>query len=345
MKVLQITGEDVEGLKKFDNNCVPQLKYDGSKYFLHVINEKAFALTSKRISVKTGELNEKLANIPFLSAYKFPFKKLTIIVVEIVAEHLMPEVDIEKVCGYVSGLLNGRSDNPKVINNDLSLLAHSFLYYEGVDVRGISYGKKYYSIQKKFPSAGYFGENINKRGIFAVKNIPLDMLKVNELKFLSTMINVPGKFQWEGLVIKDMGSMKMMKLIKVITVDCIIIGFDNNSTGKYAKKGWMKSIRCGVIVDKKISEKLDNKNIKKKGLIKKLLYNGAIIEIAKAGGMNEVRRADFSIDQERFIGDIVEIKCKGWNGERLRQPRFGRIRHDQAIGRCNILQLEESWVK
>ncbi len=314
MKPRQIIFEKVKGLKSVDRNTYAQLKYDGSQYHLHVKDWKPYALTSKRISKKTNVLSEKIDHFPNLEYLKF--RNETIVVVEVVAEHL--GVPVNRRCTTVASIMNSNIEN--IEHNTLKMVAHDFLRYEGSDVRDVPYAKRYELLHRHFHGAGWWGQNLDKSGktIFAIENIPLDEfyeeIALPNVLDLQDYVNEDW-FEWEGLVLKNsLESMEMLKIKKVQTVDCVIIGYTEGA-GKY--KGLVGSLRVGVWDEKK-----------------------NMIEIATVSGFDDALREEISEKRDEFINETVEVSFMEWTGSRLRHPRFKRMRFDKMSSRCFIDQLE-----
>jgi ATP-dependent DNA ligase len=314
MKPRQIIFEKVKGLKFTDGDTYVQLKYDGSQYHLHVKNLKPYALTSKRNSVKTGVLSEKLDHFPDLDYMDFTNE--TIIVVEVVAEHL--DIPQNERCTKVASIMNSNIEN--IVHNDLRMVAHDFLYFEGTDVRTLPYSKRYELLHTCFPSAGWYGENIGVRNhtVYAVENIPLDEfyegVDIPSVVDFQEYVN-SDFFKWEGLVLKDSAEpMKMLKIKRIKTVDCFITGYTEGA-GKYS--GLVGSLKVGV---------WDKASIK---------------EIATVSGFDDYLREEISAYKEDYLDHVLEVSYMEWTGSRLRHPRFKRLRDDKEHSKCTIDQLEE----
>lgn len=337
MKVRQITFEGVNNkLKVITTSTIAQLKYDGSSYHLHIKNGKAYALTSKRVSVKTNLLSEKLDNFPKLKQRSFPFKKETIVVVEASAEHLS-YVEPNKRCGFVAGTCNSLPE--KVQDNEVVFIAHSFIMHEGENVQHLTNKAQQQIVKKYFPKAGPFAERINikKDVIWSVTNIDIDRLLERYRKdSVQDIVNMK-EFKYEGFVLKDLDSKAMLKVKKQLTADCIIVGYVPG-TKKYT--GQVGSLTVAVFT-KKIPKRLQRLNrIPTLADINHLLVEHNLIEVGTVSGMTDYLREEFTnYFDEKYLGSIIECEYMEWTGKRMRHPRFNRIREDKQLKRCIIEQL------
>lgn len=356
--IRQITFDGVGGLKAVPSSkdYVANLKYDGSQYHLHIKNGKAYGLTSKRISKKTGELSEKIDHFPNINDQKFMYKKETIIVVEVSAEHL-ENVAVADRCTHVSGIMNSNVENMDP-NHNLKMIAHDVVYYEGKDVRDLAYQERT-ALLKGFKFAGKYGEKIatsnrSKVTVYRVENIEMDEFPFFELDKGETIIDDEAiqqyvdaeEFKFEGLIFKHLFSGAMKKFKKIRTVDCIIMGFvDSKSEDKYA--GMVGSLRVGLLTDRGVSrlrkKKLNKVNdLDKEDLMELINCEGVgedIREIATVSGFDEDQREDFTLCKDLYYGTIVEVSYMQWTGDRLRHPRFEKVRYDKQIERCTFEQV------
>lgn len=355
--IRQITFDGVGGLNivPSSRDYVAQLKYDGSQYHLHIKNGKAYGLTSKRVSKKTNELSEKIDHFPNINEQKFMYKKETIIVVEVISEHLesVPEQDR---CTYVSGIMNSNVENMDP-NHNLKMIAHDVVFYEGKDVRNLPYQERT-ALLKGFKFAGQYGEKISasprsKVTVYRVENIEMSdfpFFKNDDGSAISDEViqkYVDDKeFKFEGLIFKHLFSGAMKKFKKIKTVDCIIMGFVmSKSEDKY--KGMVGSLRVGLLTDRGL-KRLRAKNLHKVNdldkddLMELINCEGAgddIREIATVGGFDEDHREDFTLCSDLYLGTIVEVSYMQWTGSRLRHPRFEKVRYDKQIERCTFDQV------
>ena len=347
--VRQVTFSGIGGMKVIDGNSVGSLKYDGVQFCLHIKSYKAYALTSKRISKKTGLLSDRIENFPELKKIKFPFKKETIIVCEVVAEHLGINgvanlgYDWSKRVNLVTSIMNAKPETVKEKypnGNPLKLVAFSVLMWEGVDVSSFSFLQKEKMLKSQFYSAGSLGEKLNEIGetefLFRTDNFLASDLRFYSLADVERSIRNKN-FIYEGFVFFDRHTNNSIKVKRTGTVDAIILGADFNSTGRYKERGWIKSISVGLLKEG-VKFKKDFNRLNEEG-IKRLIDEGNLIHVGNISGMNEEVRKDISENLCDWLGTIAEIGFMQFTGKALRHPYFIRGRSDKFIYRCTMGQL------
>jgi ATP-dependent DNA ligase len=333
--VRQICWEGIGGLRQPSPTTLAQLKYDGSQYHLHIRNHKAYALTSKRISKKTGMLSDRFANFPVLKDVHFSYKDETIIVVEVIAEHLRERKDMEwnNRCSYVAGIMNSNPENVPS-PNPLRMVAHDFVYFEGEDVSTWSYGKKLARLQKDFPLAGKYGEKVLPRGamVYAVENIACPTQEEFDRVFVEIVY-----LGFEGCILKDAFTGASLKRKREKTADCFVIGFTQGK-GKY--KGQLGAVELGVFAkmpDKKTLAYLARYGEK---AMQEYVAAGIVVKVGRCSGMSdEVRKA---LSKVKHIGAVVEVEYMQWTGKAMRHPRYKDVRKDKLLHRVTIRQFAET---
>jgi len=330
----QIIFEGVGGLKEIHDNCIGQLKYDGAQYCLHISDGKAYALTSKRISKKTGLLSNKFENFPRLKKIKFKNKKETIIACEAVCEHIK-RVHWYKRANYVAGIMNSLPD--KVQDNKLVLIAFDILYYEGKCVMKYPYFHKYHILKKLFPSAGKFGENIKGKSLIYYPENIIPHNGYTAEDFFNKVLKKTVKKKLEGLVIRD--EYYSMKLINSKKADLIITGFTKGNN-RFARKKWIGAIEVSAFIDNGDVVKYKNKTELTPKQVEMNMRKENLHTVAKVSGMTDETRAIISRNKKHYLGKIIEVEYKQFTGERLRDPRFKRFREDKLIKRCTLKQFE-----
>lgn len=344
MKVRQIVWEPVKGKIDYEDAYGFQLKYDGSQYHLHIKNGKAYALTSRRISKKTKLYNEKLDNFPQLKKMKFPFKKETILVGEVSAEHLKDDFDNGKIklkdgrtatwskrANYVASIMNSNPDS--VPKHNLKYIVFDILMLNGKNISKETYYKKYLIITKHLPQAGTRGQFAN------VINSPVLVVtffkgEFNENELLKKMVK---EVDAEGLIIRNLFSNKLKKVKRQRDADCIIIGYTKGK-GKYKKL--FGAIKIGVLKNGNINHKGNRFSPMK---VSKLIENGKIISVGQISGITDELRSEINKNRRDFLGMPIHVEYMQWTGKAMRHPRVGNlgIRKDKQIKRCNINQFGE----
>lgn len=346
-KPKQIVWEASE--KKYipDKNSIGQIKYDGSQYHLHTFNGKAFALTSRRVSVKTGLLNEKIANFPGLKGSKvIRSEGYTVIVCEAVAEHLRTEFlsgKIKLVSGkkatwnkrsnYVASIMNSSVKNLK--SHKLKLIAHTVMIYNGKNVEHLSYLRKWKFLKQRICNpAGQYGQFLydSKKIVFHITPLKMDIS--NPKKALKLLIK---KLDIEGIFIKDVNSDLCKKVKRERDADCIIIDYKKGN-GKY--KGMVGSIIVGVLKNDS-GQPLTNCNELNAREVKLLLKNNLIKQVGKISGFTDSVRIKVTKNKTKYLGKVVQCEYMQWTGKKMRHPRIGEkgIRDDKLVKRCTINQF------
>lgn len=340
--IRQIVHQGVGGLKTINDDCVGQLKYDGAMYHLHIKNRFGYALTSKRVSVKTNELNEKwnLFSGEYADSILCNVKKETIFVCEAVSEHLRnykeEYLDFvwDRRVSFVAGIMNSKPETmyEKYESNPLRFVVFDVLYYDGVDVRDEPYGIKYNTfIRPHFPQAGMFGERIELKNnlCYAVTNVKRESIE--------SYYGMCVRRGFEGIVVKDKNSNLAMKMKKLATADCIIIGF-TQGTGKY--QNMIGAVEVGIVVkdQRQIPFRLDVTKLNRKQ-VNHLLETGAIVKVGQASGMDDYMRKQMSDFKNAYLGKPVEIAYKEFSGKKMIHPRFKQVRFDKYITRCTMEQF------
>jgi len=114
----------------------------------------------------------------------------------------------------------------------------------------------------------------------------------------------------------------------------------------YGKGVWkVKSFRdtCVIITGFTEGEK---KYVGQIGAVKFSVWsNNKLIEIGQCSGFDDELRKDFTKNQKRFIGKVMEVRGNKLTSHcRLRHPRFQRFRdHDYAPEQCTMKKLKQDF--
>jgi len=119
----------------------------------------------------------------------------------------------------------------------------------------------------------------------------------------------------EGWVIKNANYFGWWKIKVERTVDCIVMSVVEGK-GKYL--GQIGALVVGLIDD------------------------GEIKAIANVSGMNDFERIDLTemSDEHRIKGKVVEVQYQCVGANRLRHPRFKRLRNDKLACECVMEQIK-----
>lgn len=340
-----------KALSTFYRDPCTQLKYDGSMYHLHIKDGRPIAFTSKRVSVKTNRLNDKLDHFPNLHDGAYPLSD-AVFVGEVVIDHLKALIDKgtlmfkdkpvswNKRCNVVAGFMN--SVYTKENYNELykALPMFRYLIFDvmrlgGRDVSFLPYRDRLTMIRDYFPEAGVFGENMARTyhprqlegsPCFAVSN------------FSNKNISPKGIFDqvvsqgFEGVVVKDLNGSNSIKLKREKTADCAIVGYTPGA-GKYDEM--VGSLILGVF------DPEDVKNAKTPDDLRRLVKKNRFTVVGNASGFPDEQRADFTDNMDAYLGSLVECTYMEWTGKAMRHPRFTRFRDDKQISRVTLKQFED----
>jgi ATP-dependent DNA ligase len=170
------------------------------------------------------------------------------------------------------------------------------LFYEGVDLRGYPQ-----SMRKR--RAHEIAERIFKRNdrVWVVADHADDKEKMYD--------------QWvaeggEGGILKDQDApygSGWVKVKRFATLDTIVTGYtdaEHGVTGKYV--GLIGAVKVSVWKD------------------------GKLVEIGQVSGMTDADRIAFTKRKSAFLGSVMEIRAQELAKDRLRHPRFARMRPDMS---------------
>jgi len=124
----------------------------------------------------------------------------------------------------------------------------------------------------------------------------------------------------EGLVVKDLadksynfgGKSKLWyKIKKLVSMDYVIMGYEDSNSEKYGSKGWIKHIVCG------------------------LYENGKLVEKVRVGSMTDEIRKEISKNKDKYKGTVVEIHgFEVFKSGAIRHPSFLMFRDDKDPKDC-----------
>jgi len=330
---------------KCDGSCdtsvehVAERKIDGHRALLHFGKHLTRAyLTSRRISIKTGEFAENGLKVPqiIVPADKYAQKRglgYTVLDGEIVIPG-EPFEAVQSVLGCKPGKAIMRQEKgPKAV-----FKVFDILFYGNVDVRVLPWVER----RSLFVNRILGDRRVARLGV----SLKSEFIHEEEVLYgtdHSRIFNRIVAEGGEGLVLKDPQAIYgkgWTKWKKEETYDVVIMGF---TEGNKKLRGMFGAVRFGAYKD------------------------GALVEIGKCSGMPEGEcfyvndagdtvapnspgcllkplyedgqepgtRAWFHANRERLIGSVIEVECKGLTKKRkLRHPQFFRIREDKLAAQC-----------
>lgn len=294
-----------------------EIKFDGCRYLWQICpnGAKHNFLTSRRTSVVTNEYVEKQDKVPWMRDAKLNVPDGTIFDGEIVGGNMSSDTAHEMVTGNVKFKI------------------WDLLFFSGKDLRSkpACYRRKLLrQLKKELPK----GVTIAKR---MEPQVALSLAKEKNL---------------EGIVIKDINAPYGKGWTKVKQEqheDVIIWGYEPTKSAAWKAKGWIGALKIGQYVEVKVIPKgvgitIDHKKAKyfwgvtpkpgdyaiRKG--KKYQF----LDMGRASGFDNLKRADFSKRPDFFLGGIIEVEYQQRMEKTgfFRSPRFNRFRSDKNPWDC-----------
>lgn len=267
-----------------------QEKFDGGRYLMH-FTEKGVRLTSRHISKKTGLFVEKTENFPNLIEKKYFNKELVGTVLD--GEIISPNRDVRELLRYGGNPETARQAMLQI--GKCTYQAFDILYYGSHDIRRHPYKDRHKIINTVLKMVG--NPYVQRPKIILGSQRSLT-------EYYSHVINHGG----EGVILKDLTAPYgegWWKLKKCQTYDFVIFGFTISDSADFRSKGWIGAIEFG-------------------------LYNeeGMLIKTGQTSGMTFEEREEFSKNQKKYIGKVIEIAGQDMHDGVVRHPRFLRLRPD-----------------
>jgi len=204
---------------------------------------------------------------------------------------------------------------------------------------GTEYQKKYgHSKVDVFDILKYKGKELHEENVFARKemlrviceNLSGEYVKIAHCEISTEYENfnliVQKMFDdivrngGEGVIVKDCndkdyifgGKSKLWyKIKKLVSMDYIIVGYEDSESDKYKPKGWIKNIMCGLLED------------------------GVLVEKVRVGSMTEEIRQEISENRTKYLGTVVEVHgFEIFKSGSIRHPSFLRFRDDKDTKDC-----------
>lgn len=149
----------------------------------------------------------------------------------------------------------------------------------------------------------------------------------------------------EGLVRKFTGGAygeRWDKIKKEFPLDAVIWGYIETKSAEWAKKGWIGSVRLGQWTELpttalKAAAKWSPKT-KQWFPGDQVLHDGALYQFTDVGdcsGFTNAKREEISNNKKRFLGMVVEVEVSDVHDSgKFCDPRFSRERHDKSNIDC-----------
>lgn len=276
-------------------------KLDGWRFLMHLGNRlPRMYLTGRRVSVQTGRLSEKGECAPNLEPTKLKIG-YTVIDGEVMPPH---------GCGFrdLAGIMNVEPQKAHERIEEIGYPEyHAFdlLFFDGRDVRNEPQSWRYNTLHKLIWALWP-----NHPHVFGVEGFVKKKLQRYE--------------EWvadggEGGILKNGAApygKGWVKVKRYSTLDVIITGFTDAKKGKTGK--YEGQIGAAVV---------------------SVYAGGKIVEVGQVSGMDDATRLDMSEKPKAYIGKVVEIAAQELAKDRLRHPRFKRMRPDADPKKCQYAKL------
>ena len=289
-----------------DPGWVAEKKENGARYLGHFNQDRVY-FTSRRISKKTGLFSEKGENVPHLNA-SCPALLGTVLDGEMIDSS-------EKVYGVMSvmGSLPDIAIQKQKADGFVTWVIWDVLFYKEEDVR-----------QKPLVFRRDLLEKIYMEHLKGNAYIQLEkQFILGKKAYYNWLINQGG----EGIILKNLQHIYgdesgWVKVKKTETEDVIIIGYNEPSqtskkvTGevsptRFALQGWIGSLMLGVF------------------------KNGVLVEVGNCSGMDDTMRKEFSLNKDKYLGHVIEIRCQEvLPSGKYQNPEFVRLRPDKNAKDC-----------
>jgi bifunctional non-homologous end joining protein LigD len=275
-----------------DDSWVAEKKLDGYRYLVHFgKNLTRPAFTGRRLSNVSGTFSEKAENVRSL------WPEHGELGYTVIDGEVMPPP------GYgfrdLAGIMNASHDKARARIKEIGspmYYAFDLLFLDGQDLRAASWHARHTALAEIYRSL-----KLSKRGF-----VVIDFHREHKEAFYERVIKNGG----EGIMLKDTNapygkSGAWIKVKRFSTLDVIITGYTEAAyglTGKY---------------DGQI------------GAIKVSVWEGrALREVGQVSGFSDVWRKEFTARPKAYVGKVIEVKAQELAKDRLRHPRFSRMRSD-----------------
>lgn len=280
-------------------------KFDGRRYLLQVRpnGAKFNYLTSRRVSVTTGQMVEKQDSMPFFRDFMFGPKDTVYD-----GELLHPD--------------GGSShEAATAIANDTAV----FRIFDIVRCAGVD--------SRSWP------QKARRAALEAVQVWPDRVELVSQSRSPKRLLNAVRAQDGEGIILKDDEAVYSQGWIKVVSVefyDVVVTGYEMSKSEKYGAKGWIKGIKFGqwITAEKALKLKIPvSRILSSYSNLKEGAW--ALVEIGQTSGFNEELREKVSKNPTKYMGAIMVLRAKGREKSgALRHPRFDSWHPDKNPKEC-----------
>ena len=306
---------------------IGQEKIDGAWYSLEKTNDGQVYLFSRAVSKKTGELSEKIANVPHIKEWAEQLPNGTTLIGEIYVPGGKSN-DTTKIMGALpKKAIERQKDNP------IHYYVHDMIRYNGKSLINTDFEHRYsdlcehIDIECDNPDWLRVASSFTGYGMYKTIQRYLDGGSEGCVIKLKSGLYLPGKRPVWNFKVKE----------QVDNLDFIILDLldpEKEYTGKELDT-W-KYYKDNIPVTKDYY--MGWKNALSVGAYK----NGELVYVGRvASGLTDEMKAHMTKEPELYIGSVCEIQAMSIDKERrtFRHPVFLRLRPDKNTRECQLDEI------
>lgn len=311
--------------KIHSNDYLAQTKKDGFLYQLEKTNDGKVYLFSRNKSKITGELTEKIAQVPHIEEWaKETIPNGTILIGEVYYPG-----EKSNAVSTVMGSLPEKAITRQKEKGKIHYYIHDMIRYAGHDYLDKGFQERYENLSENIQSCGEWLEIAdifeNGENMYNIEDTIQSLLSSGEegavLK-LKSGLYIPSKRPVYNFKIKEEQN----------DIDLIITGL-MDPVKKYTGKeldSWEYFDENGYPVTKAYYYGWKNAVQVSGYKDGKLTVVGTV-----ASGITDEMKKDMAEHPENYIGAVCELQAMSWTADgALRHPRFIRMRPDKSAGEC-----------
>ena len=297
-----LPAEKLDALWK-DPQWMVQPKLDGWRFLMHFGGGlDRMYLTGRNVSVKTGEFSEKGLCLPYYT--KFFDKALpSNMGYTVIDGEMMPPDD--RHFRDLAGILNVEPAKAKErwqLIGKPKFVAFDMLFIDGSDLR-----------QQPYLTRTQDGSDNRLTALETFLHgydLPYTSLVENRFAHKESYYQAAVARGDEGVILKDSlqpyptgSKTTWVKVKRYATLDVIVTGYTDAKEGKTGK---FKGLLGAIVVS---------------------VYDGGLLrEVGQVSGMTDELRVQISKNPKQYLGTVIEIGAQEFAKDRLRHPRFKRLR-------------------
>lgn len=291
-----------------NETAIAQPKYDGERMLIHIDHGKVYC-TSRRFSKKTGQYMENQDKLPILQSIFNKYKDLdyTILDCECYSK------DWSTIVGILHSLPERAIELQKA--NQAKFAIFDCLYYDGTDLRDLSYIKRLEFALKIVNDVNYENLHLVKfmNNLHQPDDITHSAIINNQSDWQDCMQNAINN-GFEGVVIKSLNKKyydkaASLKCKKFETVDVVVIDYQQGR-GKY--ENTIGALIVGYYEPETKS----------------------FVRVSNVNCGSDEERQCWKDNWSKLQYSIIEVKCQEITDKSLRHPVYIRRRDDKDYTMC-----------